>query len=122
MARAGIAAALTGGMAACDPGGTPNFPSQPANILSVMSFEVTGPGTVPPGGTAKFTATARMSDGTTRDVTAEATWRSSAQSVLSIDAAGLAVAHERGETDLAADYRTRRSTRNVIVVSAAATG
>ena len=113
----GIAAGSLCILAACRRD-LPSSPSRPENVLSLSAVLIDGPETVPPGGNARFSATARMSDGTTRDVTSEAVWHSSFPSVLSIDASGLARGQEPGETHLMATFNTRLTTTEVMVLPA----
>ena len=76
---------------------SPTAPPPPPTCAAHIS----GPATVPPGGTAQFTLTANYSDGTTKDVTASAIWSSSNQAALTI-AAGLASGLQPGETTITA--------------------
>ena len=75
------------GVATCDkspltpvpvPTPTPTV-ARPASVPAVTGVRAIGPSSVAPGATAQFTAIADFSDGTSRDVTAEATWRSQSQ-------------------------------------------
>jgi len=67
-------------------------------------IEINGPASVPPGGTAQFTAIAHRSDGTTTDVTGTAVWRSSQPRVLSVAASGVATAVALGEANVEARF------------------
>jgi hypothetical protein len=101
--------------AACDKSPTaPNRPTDGATAASVR-LDITGPRTVAPGGTAQFVATARVSDGATRDVTAEAQWRSNTVD-LTLSAPGLVTAQSRGEGMLSASFNGLSSTKEVILV------
>jgi hypothetical protein len=100
--------------AACDKAPTaPNRPTGGGSAL--VRLEITGPRTVAPGGTARFAATVHMSDGTTRDVTAEAQWRSNTVD-LTLSTPGLVTAQRRGEGMLSASFNGLSSTREVIFV------
>ncbi len=57
-----------------------------------------------------------MSDGSQRDVTAEAAWSSANGSIVSVSSGGLATAHERGETDIRAAVSQSISTKVVMVL------
>ncbi len=58
---------------ACDGGnGSPTSPS--TSQVTLLGIRVNGPASVPPGDTAHYTATARSSDGSSKDVTAAALW------------------------------------------------
>jgi hypothetical protein len=76
---------------------------------------VDGPGSLPPGDNAKYTATARWSDGSSRDVTNEATWSTSDESVLTVTA-GTVAARTSGEAEVRAGFGGRSHGRFVYVV------
>jgi hypothetical protein len=67
-------------------------------------IEIRGPHAVAPGETAQFTAIARLSDGSTRDLTAEVSWKSENSSVLAFAGGGLATGRTRGESRIAAMF------------------
>ena len=120
--RSAITAALGLLILACGddsptrPTPTPQTNTTPTPTLT--SLELSGPDTVPPdGGTAQFNATARMSDGSSREVTNEATWGTSNGEVLSVTSPGLATGHQRGESGITAAYSGRNATRNGLWVS-----
>jgi len=72
---------------------------------SVSSIVVTPSGVaLPLGITQQFLATATFSDGTSQMVTGVATWHSSAGSVASITASGLATARNIGSTTISATF------------------
>lgn len=56
------------------------------------------------GQTTQLTATATLSNGTTQDVTAQATWQSSNASIVSVASGGLATGAAAGEADVRAVY------------------
>jgi len=90
--------------------------------VGVSGLDLTGPDTVTSGvGTAQFTATARMSDGSSRDVTNEATWRTGNGNVLTVSSAGLATGRQNGETSVTASYTGRFATKPSVLVLAAGT-
>lgn len=109
--------AVAGGVAACNSDRTPASPLKPsAQPGQATGLTIEGPGTVAPGQTAQFRAVARLAEGGTRDVTAEAVWFSSAGLVLSIANTGAAAGRGVGETHLSANFANLRTTREVIVV------
>jgi hypothetical protein len=57
---------------------------------------------IAPGVTQQFMATGAYSDGSTQDVTGQATWTSSASSVATVNASGLATAGAAGTTTISA--------------------
>jgi hypothetical protein len=65
-----------------------------------------------------FTATGNFSDGSTQDVTAQATWSSSATNVASIDASGIATGGTAGSTTIAATLSGISGTTSLTVSSA----
>jgi hypothetical protein len=77
---------------------------------------ISGPDTIAPGATAQFTATALQSDGTPRDVTNEASWRSDNESVLSISSSGTATGRDRGESAIQAAFGGRTATKGDVIV------
>ncbi len=100
--------------AACDR--NPRRPTPVPGAPSVVRLEVTGPGSIAPGGAEQFRATAHMSDGSQRDVTTEAAWNSANASIISISSAGLATAHDRGEADIRVAFSEVMSTKRVMVL------
>lgn len=121
-----IAAAVLvfGLLAACDDG-TPTNPTlprpsttspPPPPSATTLSLVISGPDTIAPGATAQFTATAQQSDGSPRDVTNEATWRSYNESVLSISSSGMATGRDRGESAIQASFGGRTATKNDVIV------
>jgi hypothetical protein len=85
-----------------------------------VSIVVDGPGQVPPGETGHYSATARYSDGSRRDVTSEAQWSTSDESVLSVTGVSTIVARARGEAVVRARLANYQhpGVRSVIVLPA----
>ena len=112
LAVTGIALAV-----ACDR--SPAAPSPPPNTppaqATVVRLELAGPPTVPPGGTAKFTLLALMSDGLMRDVTATAVWQGSSSNLLTISA-GLATGRNRGDATITARHAGLSAVKSVMIV------
>jgi hypothetical protein len=106
---------------ACDRGPTrpsvlPRPPVSPPGGVTLQNLGITGAATVPPGGTEQFKAIARYSDGTTRDVTNEASWQSSDVSVLSISPTGVVTGHGRGEASVTASFQGSSSVKGGVMV------
>jgi hypothetical protein len=78
---------------------------------TVVGLTIEGGPTIPPGESRQFSALATMSDRTTRDVTAEATWRL-LHPAFRVDA-GLVTASTFGEGFLTATYQNRAATLSV---------
>jgi hypothetical protein len=58
------------------------------------------------GQTSQFTAKAKLSNGTTQDVTTQATWESSNAAVATVSATGLVTVQAFGSTDISASYQS----------------
>jgi hypothetical protein len=87
-------------------GGSPS-PSAPSTP-SITSVTITGNGTFTKmGDTSQLTATVRMSDGTSQDVTSQSQWRSENDAVASVSATGLVTAKATGQCQIHAVYQTR---------------
>jgi hypothetical protein len=82
---------------------------------ALVRLELAGPASVPPGETAQFTATAFYSDGSSRDVSAEAAWISNG-TVLSFSTTGLATGHKPGETTISVRFGGRDVVRPGVMV------
>lgn len=102
---------------ACGPSAPTPIPSPTPNV-TVSTLSVTGPATLAPGATAQFSASARMSDGSTQDYTTKVTWRSANVSMLTITSVGQATGQANGETQVQAILPVLRATANVIVIPA----
>jgi hypothetical protein len=126
----GVSLVLIGLLAAC--GDDPQSPTQPSPRpntappgptppaqLSITSCRLEGPDSIQPGQSAQFTAIARYSDGSSRDVTTEVPWTSADQSVLFVTDTGTAVAREMGDVELRATVSaTCTAQRQVLVLPA----
>ena len=73
-----------------------------AQLQSIALTPDPGATTIPLGGTQQFTATGTFSDGSHSDITAQVTWGSSDQTVISISASGLATALKLGTSTISA--------------------
>jgi hypothetical protein len=106
---------------ACDDGPTrsPNVPSPstaPNVPVATTRLEISGPGTVAPGESAQFSTTAYQSDGSTRNVTDEAEWRSGNLWALSISATGVATGVDRGEAPVGASFAGKTAWKSAVLV------
>jgi carboxypeptidase family protein len=90
-------------VAACAGGGSVPGSPTPTPAPSVTAITVTGQ--APSGFTVQLTAIARLSDGTTRDVTAVSEWSSSNESVIRVSPTGLATIVGLGSADVRAAYQ-----------------
>lgn len=94
-------------------------PSPTSSQPVIVSVEISGPSSIPPGQSAQFTAVSRLSDGTTQTV-ASVRWSSHFR-LVQVDSSGLATAGQQtGEDTLTAEVTTesgmRRSTKEVLVL------
>jgi hypothetical protein len=93
----------------------------------ILTIEISGPSSVPPGQSAQFSATARLSNGFPKQIVAR--WSSSNSGVLQVNSAGVATAVSQGGeatvrvevTDMTQTARgpstvTRTASREVVVV------
>lgn len=80
-------------------------PALPADVR-LISVRISGPASVAPGSTAEYAAIAQYSDGSTKDVTAEASWtpNNKAQFPIYFTTAGIAEAVTYGEQEIGAQY------------------
>ncbi len=101
--------------AACDKSPTRPAPKPTPTGPVLSRVEMSGPDTIAPGATGKYTLTGFLSDGTTRDVTAEAAWRSTNAPAATIDQAGLATGLVAGETLISGAVGFHSSAKNLIV-------
>jgi hypothetical protein len=81
-----------------------NTATAPSTTATLASFAVTGS---PPsiGSTSQFTATAKLSDSTTQDVTSQATWASSETAVAAVSSSGLVEGLSAGQVKITATYQ-----------------
>jgi hypothetical protein len=109
---------------------TPTFPSNTFNGTNYwvdvvfsprpipVSVQVTAPQTVVPAGQSEqLTATETLSDGTTTDVTSQATWSSSSPGVATVAPGGLLSAVAKGQATISASIAGLTGSVGVSVVS-----
>ena len=96
------------------PAGTTN----PTSTLLVQTLKIEGPASVPPGETAQLRATAIFSDKSSRDVTREARWSSSSETMLSVDAGGLLTGRDVGEATIETAFGGISHRTEVVVLPA----
>jgi hypothetical protein len=116
---AALATAIVASIVSCNKSATAPSPSQelPTPDPTIQSIRIDGPSGLTPGGTAQYTATGQFSNGSTRDVTATTTWRSSDSDVLSIASGGRANAGRPGQVVVAAENSGRRAGIDVLVLA-----
>jgi uncharacterized protein YjdB len=81
-----------------------NTATSPTTTATLYTVVISGS---PPsiGATSQFTATAKMSDDTTQDVTSEATWASSDTTVATVSSSGLVEGLSAGQVKITATYQ-----------------
>src|ERR1043166_6625289 len=106
---------LTLFLASCNGSSTSSNTSPSSPSVTVASVTVTG--NAPAVGTAsQFAARASMSDGTTQDVTASATWQSTNTGVANATIAGIVNGVSAGSTTIMATYQSVTGTLAITVV------
>lgn len=90
-------------------------PTSPAPVApTAVSVSVTG--SAPPvGGSSSFAAAATLSDGTVRNVTNEANWKSSNTSVVTVNGDGTVSASAAGEADISATYQEKTGVTHLAI-------
>jgi len=96
-------------------GGGGTAPTPPPPTPTVTAVTVSGAGSPGVGDTVQLTATATFSDGTTQTVTAQATWESSNQAIVTITSGGLASFLAQGDADIKATFKAVAGTSHVTV-------
>ncbi len=112
---------LAGFVVACDdkPPTAPTSTSPPTPPAPTLTrVEIVGPRSVAPGETVQFGVRGTLSDGSTQDMTSQATWQSQHGVVLSVDSTGMATGQDLGETILTARVTSRSATAEIVVVPA----
>lgn len=102
--------------------GAVNYLSAPVTEAPLVSISITpSSASIAEGSTQQFTAEGTYSDGTTKDLTDPSTWSSSAESVATINGAGLATGISKGSTDITATYDGSSSATSTLEVTVAST-
>lgn len=100
-------------------GKSPTGPSGTQTTRTLTGVTISGgSSSLSVGGTATLTATATYSDGTSQNVSSQATWRSSNTAVLDVSATGLVTARATGTADISATFDTQTGRRTVQVSAA----
>jgi hypothetical protein len=103
-----VLAAVTTAVAGC------SHPAAPSTVSTVAITGTTFLTAV--GQTGQFMATATRSNGTTLNVTTQATWQSSNTAVATISGAGLVTVHGFGTADIEAAYQGASGTLSILVM------
>src|SRR5579864_9303774 len=112
---------LTLALTNCGSGGAQSNNNNPPPASATLASLQMSPGSasVAPGVTLQFTATAKYSDGSSKNLTASVQWKSSDSSVASIAAAGKVTAVGAGTVTVTATSGQMQATAIVHVTSAA---
>src|SRR5262245_15624264 len=98
---------VLGLLATCRKSNTPTSPTTPPSVATVVSIVISGPNPIEPGEMRQFSATARLSDGTSQDVSSTVSWRTSNAATLSVTTGGLVTALTAGEGVISVTYQNR---------------
>jgi len=116
MARTSILAVASLVVVSCNS----SSPTKPGSFHplhdTTSSLTISGPARIAPGATAQYTATGRMADATSQDISTKAIWRTSSGSVLTLSPAGLATTKANGETIITASSGGATASISVMVV------
>lgn len=121
LAALGSAGTLALAAWACSSGGSstttaPTSTAATSTTPTVTSVAVTG--TTPAvGAAAQFSAKAALSNGTTQDVTASATWQSTSMGVATVTIAGIVSGVSAGSTTIMATYQSVSGSLAITVAS-----
>jgi len=107
---------------ACDRANTPLALAGPTVIASAVSIAIIGERSLMVGQTVTLRAVAAMSDGSRRDVSGDAAWRSSNTVVCTARANGVIVGENAGICDVSATVNSIMTTASFAVVISAWTG
>ena len=94
----------------------PTSPTPVPATVSITRIDLTGPDTVPVGQTVSFTAIAQQSDGTTRDVTREASWNSGNSGLLVLAAPGQFTGRAKGQSSVHVSTSGRGASKGDVIV------
>ncbi|TKB27207.1 DUF4082 domain-containing protein [Desulfopila sp. IMCC35006] len=94
-----------------------NATTVPTPTLSSISVTPTG-STLTTGATRQFTATGLYSDGSSQNITAQASWTSSNSGIASITNSGLATGVSAGSATISAALSGKTGTTNLIITTA----
>ncbi|MDQ1358277.1 MAG: trimeric autotransporter adhesin, partial [Acidimicrobiaceae bacterium] len=122
--QAGLVSALSAGTAIISAalGGASGTASLMVTAATLKALSVAPAKTPVPKGAAKqLTATATFSDGSSQDVTADASWSSPTQAIATVSGAGLVVAVSIGKVSITAGFSGLTAKSVVTVTAAAAT-
>lgn len=83
----------------------------------LRSLVIRGPSTVPPGTQGMYTLTATLPNGSTTDVTSQATWRAVPSTVVTLTAPGVVTGVANGEGSIFASYEEAGANATVVVLA-----
>jgi Big-like domain-containing protein len=86
---------------------SPSAPAPTVNTIQISGLE--GVQALAPGETRQMRAMATQSNGTTTDVTAQATWQTSPPTIANVSGTGLLTAVAEGDVDVSATYQSIRA-------------
>jgi hypothetical protein len=112
-----LAIGLTAGLVSVATGCTSPAQPTPASSAPAVSGVSIGEFATPAiGQSVQLTATVTLSDGTRKDATAQAAWRTSNPSTATVSGTGVLVAVAPGEVDISATYNGVAGQRSIVIV------
>jgi len=108
-------AVAAAGLGSCGHSSSSPSPT-PSQVL--VALGISGASTVAPNATTQMSVTGTYADGSTKDVTTGATWRSSDNTLLTISGTGLASGVRSGDVTVTATVSGRQSAMAILVVPA----
>jgi hypothetical protein len=109
-----VVLAVAIGSAAC---GRSSNPTAPTTTITATVASVTVTSGARTASTLQLAASARMSDGTVRDVTSVSAWQSSNAALATVSSAGVVTFFGSGDVDVRATYQNVSGTLHVVVAN-----
>ena len=85
--------------------------------VSTLTVTIAGPATLAVGASAQLTASVVYTDGTRKDVTSVAAWKSTASSVAAVSSTGLMTAYSPGAATITASFQDVSGSMDVSTTS-----
>lgn len=114
-----LAAAICFGLSSCGGGHHSNNQSSNATLTSIRVTSSSSSNSIAAGGTLQLTATGNYSDGTSQNLTSQATWKTSDSTLASTNTSGLVTALKQGTVTVSATQGTITGSMTIQVSQAA---
>lgn len=106
---------------ATSPAGPSEVPPGPGPNSTFVSVVVSGPATMMTGTREQFKAAAQYSDNSTRDVTSQSTWSSSAPPFATVSPTGMVTAVKPGEPQINVAFQDKNGFQRITVIPSSGT-